>query len=157
MNKKLVTWVLIISSLTVALTAYAATRFFYLSDELNKEVSLSKGELAALQLTAYYNNTGALTSKLMRQSLRAMLGPLSLDVIVDTVAQESWPAHKGGSSFNVSDGEVMLAYMEAGEVVLSWVNRYFPNINARAVNIVFTIKGFVIGTYQQGKFTLQSK
>ncbi|HOA14952.1 MAG TPA: hypothetical protein PLT03_03875 [Bacillota bacterium] len=157
MSKRLLAGILLAASLVAALSAYAATRYFYLSDDLNTEITISKGELAALQLTAYYNNTGALTSKLVRQSLRAMLGPMSLDVIVDTLAQESWPAHKGGSQFSVSDGEVMLAYMEAGDTVLTWVNRYFPNINPRAVNIVFTIKGFMVGTYQQGKFTLQPK
>lgn len=157
MNKRILAGILVAVSLVAALSAYAATRYFYLSDDLNTETTLSKGELAALQLTAYYNNTGALTSKLIRQSLRALLGPMSLDVVVDTVAQESWPAHLGGSQFSVSDGEVMLAYMEAGEAVLGWVNRYFPNISPRAVNIIFTIKGFVVGTYQQGKFTLQPK
>jgi hypothetical protein len=135
--------------------AIASTKYFYLSSDLNSDVSLSKGEFAALQLTAYYNNTGSLTSRLVRQSVRAMLGPMSLDVLVDTFVQESWPVHKGGTEFSISDAELMLAYMEAGEVVLGWVGRYFPDISTRAVNIIFTIKGFKLGVYQQGKFTIQ--
>lgn len=141
--------------LVLAGAAYAANKYFYLSDQLNTEVTMTKGELGALQLTAYYNNTGSLTSKLVRQSVRAYLNSLSLDVFVDTAVQDSWPVHTGGSSFSISDAELSLAYIEAGEVVLGWVNRYFPDINIRAVNIVFTIKGFKLGTYQQGKFAIQ--
>ena len=145
----------IIAIIALAGVAVAANRYFYLSDQLNTDVTMTKGELGALQLTAYYNNTGALTSKLVRQSLRAYLSSLSLDVFVDTAVQDSWPVHTGGSSFSISDAELSLAYIEAGEVVLGWVNRYFPDINIRAVNIIFTIKGFKMGTYQQGKFTIQ--
>jgi hypothetical protein len=135
--------------------ALGSTKYFYLSTDQNTDVTLTKGELAALQLTAYYNNTGSLTSRLIRQSLRAFLGSMSLDIIVDTVVQESWQVSKGGADFAVSDGEVMLAYMEAGDMVLSWVHRYFPDIQPKAVNIVFTIKGFKVGVYQQGKFTIE--
>lgn len=145
----------IVALLIMAGAAYAANKYFYLTDQLNTETTLTKGELGALQLTAYYNNTGALTSKLVRQSLRAYLNSLSLDVFVDTAVQDSWPVHTGGSAFSISDAELSIAYIEAGEVVLGWVNRYFPDINIRAVNIVFTIKGFKLGTYQQGKFTIQ--
>lgn len=145
----------IIAIIALAGVAVAANRYFYLSDQLNTDVTMTKGELGALQLTAYYNNTGALTSKLVRQSLRAYLNSLSLDIFVDTAVQDSWPVHTGGSSFSISDAELSLAYIEAGEVVLGWVNRYFPDINIRAVNIIFTIKGFKMGTYQQGKFTIQ--
>lgn len=145
----------IIVIIALAGAAIASNRYFYLSDHLNTDVTMTKGELGALQLTAYYNNTGALTSKLVRQSLRAYLNSLSLDVFVDTAVQESWPVHTGGSAFSISDAELSLAYIEAGEVVLGWVNRYFPDINIRAVNIIFTIKGFKMGTYQQGKFTIQ--
>lgn len=146
---------LVLAILIVAGAAVASTKFFYLSSDLNTEVSLTKGELAALQLTAYYNNTGSLTSRLVRQSVRAILGPMSLDVFVDTYAQDSWPVHKGGTEFSISDAEVIMAYMEAGETVLGWVFRYFPDISTRAVNVVFTIKGFKLGVYQQGKFILE--
>ena len=145
----------IIVIIALAGVAIAANKYFYLSDQLNTDVTMTKGELGALQLTAYYNNTGALTSKLVRQSLRAYLNSLSLDIFVDTAVQDSWPVHTGGSSFSRSDAELSLAYIEAGEVVLGWVNRYFPDVNIRAVNIVFTIKGFKMGTYQQGKFAIQ--
>lgn len=154
MNHKRITVILALLIMLLG-TAYAATRYFYLSDDLNKEITVSKGELGALQLTAYYNNTGALTSKLVRQGLRAYLNSLSLDVFVDTAVQDTWPVHIGGSSFSISDAELSLAYIEAGEAVLVWVNRYFPDINVRAVNVIFTVKGFKLGTYQQGKFTIQ--
>lgn len=157
MNRKSLTIIAVVVLLAAAASVYAATKYFYLGNDLNTEITLSKGELAALQLTAYYNNTGALTGKLMRQGVRAMLGPMSLDVLVDTVAQESWPVHAGGTEFSISDGELMLAYMEAGEIVLGWIGRYFPGIDPRAVNIVFTIKGYMVGSYQQGKFTLKKQ
>ncbi|HNZ08718.1 MAG TPA: hypothetical protein PLI88_02825 [Bacillota bacterium] len=155
MRRRLVTLVVLSIMLFAAINACGATKYFYLGQDLNTDITLTKGELAALQLTAYYNNTGALTGKLVRQSLRAMLGSMSLDVFVDTVVQEGWPVYKSGTQFTVSDAELMLAYIEAGDVVLGWVNKYFPNISPSAVNIVFTVKGFQIGTYKQGKFTLQ--
>ena len=155
MCRRLVTLAVLACMLFAAATACGATKYFYLGQDLNTDITLTKGELAALQLTAYYNNTGALTGKLMRQSLRAMLGSMSLDVFVDTLVQEGWPVYKYGAEFTVSDGEVMLAYIEAGDVVLGWVNKYFPNISPGAVNIVFTVRGFKIGSYKQGKFTIQ--
>ena len=91
----------------------------------------------------------------MPPSLRRRLDRCADDWLNECAAQRGEPHAR-----RATRGTTLLwlvAAVATAIAVLGWVNRYFPNISPRAVNIIFTIKGFVVGTYQQGKFTLQPK
>lgn len=141
-------------ALLVTVPVGAASTYYYLPDALNAEEKISAAEMAALKLTAYYNCSGNLTSKLVRQSVRCFLGSDSVDLFVDTLPQTGWNVHMGGAKFSCPDAEVARAYAEAGAVAMDWLVRFFPGVPAPNMRVVFTIKGYQIGTYTQGKFTI---
>ena len=128
--------------------------YYYLPEEYNAAAQISVAEFAALRLTAYYNSPGALTSKLVRQSVRCFLGEHYIDLFVDTLTQTSWDAHVGAARFSVSDAEVMRAYSEAGAVATQWLALFFPDVDPARFRVIFTIKGYEVGIYTQGRFTL---
>ncbi len=126
----------------------------YLPEAFNEEAKVSVAELAAIRVTAYYNCPGTLTARLVRQSARCYLGPASIDLFVDTRTQPEWDAHLGGASFRVSDAEVAAAYAEAGAVAMDWLGRFFPGVAPESMRVIFTVKGYQIGVYSAGRFTI---
>jgi hypothetical protein len=126
----------------------------YLSEALNQEAKMSVAELAAIRVTAYYNCPGALTTRLVRQSARCFLGPTSIDLFVDTRTQPEWDTHLGAARFSVSDAEVAAAYGEAGAVATEWLTRFFPGVAPGSMRVIFTVKGYQIGIYSTGRFTI---
>lgn len=131
-----------------------AVSYQYLPKGLNEPLEITFGEFAAVRLTAYYNCPGNLTSKLMRQSVRCYLGPESVDLFVDTICQPSWDTHIGDARFSVGDDEVAGAYQEAGPVPMTWLTRFFPGTPEDRMRVIFMIRGYQIGIYQNGKFTI---
>jgi len=115
---------------------------------------MSVAELAAIRVTAYYNCPGALTTRLVRQSARCFLGPTSIDLFVDTRTQPEWDTHLGAARFSVSDAEVAAAYGEAGAVATEWLTRFFPGVAPGSMRVIFTVKGYQIGIYSTGRFTI---
>lgn len=128
--------------------------FPYITTYLEQEIKISMADYAALSLTSYYNNTAALTDKLIRQSVRCILGESTVDIFVDTITQDIWDKYKLGEGFDVSDEEVIKAYYDAAQIVNGWVKKYFYDIDMDYVRIVFTIQGYLVGIYQFGEFTI---
>lgn len=126
----------------------------YLSEALSQEAKVSVAELAAIRVTAYYNCPGTLTTRLVRQSARCFLGPASIDLFVDTRTQPGWDTHLGAANFSVSDAEVAAAYAEAGAVATEWLTRFFPGVVPHSMRVIFTVKGYQIGIYSAGQFTI---
>jgi len=126
----------------------------YLSEALNQEARISVAELAAIRVTAYYNCPGTLTTRLVRQSARCFLGAASIDLFVDTRTQPGWDTHLGAAGFSVSDAEVAAAYAEAGAVATEWLTRFFPGVSPQSMRVIFTVKGYQIGIYSAGRFTI---
>lgn len=128
--------------------------FPYLPNSLNEIVPITAGQLSALTVTAYYNAPGALTPRIMRQSVRCFLGPESVDLFVDTLAQPTWDEYVIGTQFSVTDSEVTEAYAEAGAVAMAWLRRYFPGVPDASMRVIFSVKGHQIGIYKQGVFAI---
>ena len=126
----------------------------YLPEALNQEAKMSVAELAAIRVTAYYNCPGTLTTRLVRQSARCFLGSASIDLFVDTRTQPGWDTHLGAAGFSVSDAEVAAAYAEAGAVATDWLTRFFPGVSPQSMRVIFTVKGYQIGIYTAGRFTI---
>ncbi len=126
----------------------------YLPEAFNQEAKVSVAELAAIRVTAYYNCPGTLTTKLVRQSARCFLGPTSIDLFVDTRTQPGWDTHLGAASFSVSDFEVAAAYAEAGAVAMDWLARFFPGVSPESMRAIFSVKGYQVGVYSAGRFTI---
>lgn len=128
--------------------------FPYVTTYLGQQVSISMADYAALSLTAYYNNTAAMTDKLIRQSVRCVLGDSTVDIFVDTITQDEWDTYVLGEGFSAPDEEVVQAYWDAAQVVNGWVQKYFYDIDMDYVRIVFTVKGYLVGIYQFGEFSI---
>ncbi len=126
----------------------------YLPEALSQEAKVSVAELAAMRVTAYYNCPGTLTTRLVRQSARCFLGTTSIDLFVDTRTQPGWDTHLGAASFGVSDAEVAAAYAEAGAVAMEWLARFFPGVSPQNMRAIFSVKGYQIGVYSAGRFTI---
>ncbi|MCR4425365.1 MAG: hypothetical protein NUW23_04135 [Firmicutes bacterium] len=142
-------------AVALALAGLAGAAVYpYLPDSFNQPANLSVAEFAAVRLTAYYNCPGALTTKLMRQSVRCFLGPTSVDLFVDTLTQPTWDVYIAGTNFTVSDSEIAAAFEEAAAAPMTWLTRFFPGVPQESMRVIFSIKGFQVGIYQGGRFTL---
>ena len=126
----------------------------YLPNAYNGTVTLTYADYYALVLTAYYNNTGVMTDKLIKHSFWCVVGESSIDVVVDTMVSDSWKVYSSGGVFTASDREVRLAYQDAGDYIMKIVLEQFTGVTNQDVRIIFRIEGYLVGVYQGGIFAL---
>jgi len=119
------------------------------------------GEWRALEFTAHENCSEFLTNRLIRRSCRAHLSPEGLKVIVDTRPQPTWDVYLGNGRFACSDRELRAAYEEAADgsstSIMNYVRALFPGIDSNHVVIEFGIQGSLVGTWHNGRMTLEGE
>ena len=153
-NRRLAAILTVLIVFSVPMASYAAPS--YLPNAYNGTVTLTYADYYALVLTAYYNNTSAMTDKLIKTSFWCVIGESSIDIVVDTMVSDNWNVYSSGGVFTASDREVRLAYQEAGDYIMKIVLEQFVGVTNQDVRIIFRIEGYLVGVYQGGIFALAS-
>lgn len=112
-------------------------------------------EWKSLHLTAEYNNEQGLTDKFIQTHFSCYPYPQWFQVILDLKCQPNWNHYLGRGEFDVSEGEVRLALMDAIKTIMKLIQTPMPNITDDIVRMDIFIKGFPLAFYQKGKLTFQ--
>ena len=132
-------------------------KYPYLPEKYSDHYVPTLAEWKELKLVAYKNRVGTLTSRLIKDGLSAYLLEQYLSLVVGTETQPSWKVYRGNGRFSCADREIRAAYQEAAEKLVRDVRIYFPGIAEKDVQIDFFILGAPVGTWQDGKMTLEGE
>lgn len=125
----------------------------------------NKTQWAILKINSENNVESYLSDKLIKKSFVVSYyfdtndNINKISVVVDTITQPIWNYYIGTGKFSVSDREIRLAYIEAGnyiqkEIIIPQLNILFDKYD---LNIIFTMKGYSIGTWTNGDMKLSGE
>ena len=125
----------------------------------------NKIDWAIVAMNAETNTAGYLSDKLVktvfnsRYTWNQAKSTYEVSVQVNTETQPIWNNYLGTGRFSVSDREVKQAYQEAAAYVITTLGRYLDQVmpNGYSPIINFTIKGYSVGTWRDGEFTLDGE
>lgn len=139
------------------LSQQVGLKYPYLPAEDSQEYIPTKAEWKALVFTARVNAQSQLTEKLFSNQSQLRARPTDLWLHTGTQATPKWPVALGGGRFSCSDREVRAAYEEAADVIMKSVRASFPSVSDKNVKIRFSEAESIIGTWTDGKMTLEGE
>lgn len=129
----------------------------YLPDRYGEVYFPSFADWQAVRLTALGASTTRLTESFSRQHLTCFAGPKGLSLTLDLLPEPSWKFYQGEGKFSAPSATVKPELEKAIAESVRFVRAFFSEVKDENLLIRVYIRSESIGTWTEGKLTLNSE